>query len=93
MGLKTQGVHDLVVLTLRKFSAPYGTDIIDEVFQAIQNDPYLLHRYTLLSDELRQWVVNNWIGMYTKQETGMKTVREVSAKRSTLIKSYSQLTY
>jgi hypothetical protein len=91
VGSKTQGVHDLVVLTLREISPPYGIDIIEDVFLAIERDAYLLQRYRQLAAELRAWVVNNWIGRYTKQETGLNTIRQVPAKRSELIKSYSQL--
>ena len=91
MGLKTQGVHDLVVLTLRRFSSPYNTDIIEDVFLAIEGDHYLMKRYSQLAGELRAWVVNNWIGIYTKQETGMNSIRQVDAKRSSLITSYTKL--
>jgi hypothetical protein len=76
---------------MRRFSKPYSTDIIEDVFLAIEGDQSLLQRYKLLADELRGWVVNRWIGRYTKRESGMKSIRQVEARRSNLITSYTKL--
>ena len=89
---KTAGVEQLVKDVLETFSEPYGEDIIDDVCFAIEDNPEWMQRYSELGAELRSWVVNNWIGQYTKQLTGLKTVREVKAKRSKLISSYTKLT-
>ena len=89
---KTEGVHQLVQDVLETFSEPYGEDVIEDVCVAIEDHPEWMQRYRELSDELRSWVVNNWIGQYTKQLTGLQTVREVSARRSKIITSYTKLT-
>lgn len=89
---KTEGVRILVQDVLQTFSEPYNEDVIDEVCLAIEVNPEWRRRYDELSDELRAWVVNNWIGQYTKEITGLNTVREVDAKKSKLIKNYTKLT-
>lgn len=91
MGLKTQGVYELVRDVLKTFTEPYGEDVIEDVCLAIEENSEWRQRYEELSVELRAWVVNNWIGQYTKQITGMKTLREVVAKRSKLIKFHTKL--
>ena len=58
---------------------------------AIESNPGWMQRYGELSDELCSWVVNNWIGQYTKQLTGLQTIRQVDTKRSKLITSYTKL--
>ena len=88
---KTEGVYQLVQDVLETFSEPYGEDVIEDVCLAIEGHPEWMQRYRDLSDELRSWVVNNWIGQYTKQLTGLQTVREVRAKRSRIITSYTKL--
>lgn len=91
MPKKTEGVYELVQDVLSTFREPYGEDIIEEVCLAIENNPDWQKRYSELSDELRHWVVNNWIGQYTKQLTGLRTIREVDAKRSHIITAYTKL--
>ena len=88
---KTEGVHQLVQDVLETFSEPYGEDVIEDVCGAIESHPEWMRRYRELSEELRSWVVNNWIGRYTKQLTGLQTVRKVEAKRSEIITSYTKL--
>lgn len=91
MGRKTQGVQDLVEDILTHLRAPYGEDIIEDVFLFIESNQGIMQRYRALEAELGQLVVNSWIGQYTKQLTGMHSVREVRAKRSQLIKDYTKL--
>ncbi len=91
MSKKTQGVYDLVQEVLRTLPMPYGEDVIEEVCLAIENNSDWQKRYKDLSSELRQWVVNNWIGQYTKKLTGLKSVRQVEAKRAKIIGSYTKL--
>lgn len=62
MARKTEGVRQLVQDVLETFSEPYGEDIIEDVCLAIEDHPEWMQRYRELSDELRSWVVNNWIG-------------------------------
>ncbi|MBN1583131.1 MAG: hypothetical protein JXA89_20650 [Anaerolineae bacterium] len=91
--LKTQGVYDLVKEVLETMPQPYGEDVVEDVCLAIENNPYYLQRYQELSAELVAWVVNNWIGQYVKQITGMRSIREVKAKRSHLITAFTKLSY
>ena len=91
MPRKTEGVRILVQDVLKTFTEPYSEDVIDDVCWAIEHNPEWRSRYYELSEELTDWVVNNWIGQYTKELTGLNTLREVSAKRSKLIKSYTKL--
>ena len=91
MARKTIGVEDLVREVLATIPQPYGEDIIEDVCLAIEANPRWMTRYRELSADLRAWVVNNWIGQYTKSLTGMKTIREVNAKRATIIKGYTKL--
>ncbi len=91
MDKKTLGVYELVQDVLRTLPMPYGEDIIEEVCLAIEGNPEWLQRYNELGRELRYWVVNNWIGQYTKILTGLKSIKQVPAKRSKIIKSYTKL--
>ena len=91
MSQKTQGVYELVRDVLRTLPEPYGEDVIEEVCLAIENNPDWRKRYEDLARDLRYWVVNNWIGQYTKILTGLKSKKQVAAKRSKIIKSYSKL--
>ena len=89
--LKTQGVADLVRDVLHTLPQPYCEDVIEDVCMAIEHNPQWTQRYVALGDDLRVWVGNNWIGQHTKMLTGMQTLREVSAKRTTLIQVYTTL--
>lgn len=91
MSGKTEGVRTLVQDVLQTFSQPYGEDIIEDVFLAIEGHRDWRRRYNELCAELRQWVVNNWIGQHTKAITGLQSLREVDAKRSKLITAYTKL--
>jgi hypothetical protein len=53
--------------------------------------PDLRRRYDELAKNLRDWVVNNWTGMYVSDITAMKATRQVPAKRTRLVKGYRRL--
>jgi hypothetical protein len=91
MARKTQGVYDLVAEILGTMPAPYGEDVIEDVCVAIETSPGLFVRYQGLCEDLRQWVVNNWIGKYVKERTGKTTIREVQAKKAKIITAYTKL--
>ena len=93
MTRKTQSVCDLVQLALKEIAPPYSEDVIEEVCLVIENDRELFRKYLQLSDELKHWVVNNWIGQYTKDLTGGQTLRLVDARRSKLITGYTKLAF
>jgi len=91
---KTEGVKNLVQDVLRTISEPYDQDIIWIVCVAIENDPGWKRRYAELKDELSRDVVNNWIGKYTKDLTGLKTIRQVDApEEGHIVGSYTRLSY
>ena len=92
MARKTEGVRILVFDVLARFSEPYGEDIIRDVCFEIENDPDLKKRYEDLEDEFNKWIVNSWIGKYTKNLTGLKSLRQVPAGDSvTIITTYTKL--
>ncbi len=98
MANKTDGVKILVqeVLAAAFSESPYSEDIILDVCNAIYDKdrhPEWRRRYDELSDDLRYgWVVNNWVGQYVKDETGLNSLRKVSTKgKSKIIKSYTKL--
>ncbi len=96
MDKKTEGVEIFVKDVLATIPEPYGEDITLEVFQKIEGDPELRRRYDSLSndlsDDLTDWIVNNWIGKYVKDQTRMNSLREVSAEgKCSLVKSYMKL--
>ena len=91
MEKKTEGIYMLVDEVLQTFSEPYGEDIIEDVFITIENNNDFHRQYGDLGLELQPWVVNNWIGKYTKAIIGYRNLRVVDAKRSNLIKYYTKL--
>ncbi len=90
MANATDGVRDLVADALRAVSKPYSEDVTDEVCRAIETDPLLRRRYDELAADLRDWVVNNWIGQYTAELTGRRSGEQVPSQ-SGLIRSYRKL--
>lgn len=91
MTKKTQGVDELVSEVLETFSQPYGEDVIEDVFLAIEHQHSWLRRYDELVLDLDKNTVNKWIGRYTKQITGLKNPKQVLARRTKLTGSYSKL--
>ena len=91
MAGRTEDIRLLVQDVLHTFSAPYGEDVIEDVFVEIQKKQQWYRRYDELVDKLTLPVVNSWIGWHTKSLTELNTLREVEAKRTRLIKSYTKL--
>lgn len=89
--MKTTGVRALVRQVLDKIPSPHSMDVIDDVFQAIENNPSWLRQYNALCDELGKSVVNNWCGQWTAHALGKRGEVQVPARKSTLIGSYSLL--
>jgi hypothetical protein len=88
---KTAGVRIFVQDILRKISKPYGEDIILNVFRKIEKDRDLKRCYTLLVHELGKYAVNTWVGKYTKELTGMKSLTSTPAPHGPIITSYTKL--
>jgi hypothetical protein len=93
MANKTEGVRRLVENALERIEAPYGEDVIFEVCKVIEGDRALLRRYHDLGRELKKLhTVNQMIGRYTKQLTGMQTITEVDVDEpGHIIVAYSKL--
>ncbi len=91
MEKKTEVIYILVDEVLQTFSEPYGEDIIEDVFIAIENNHDYHRQYDDLVEELRTRVVNPWIGKYTRAIIGYRKLRVVGSKRSDLIKYYTKL--
>ena len=90
MANATDGVRGLVADVLRALPQTYTDDVTDEVCLAIETDPILRRRYDELAAELKDWVVNNWIGRYTPELTGRRSAEQVPS-RSHLIRWYRKL--
>jgi hypothetical protein len=88
---KTQGIEELVSEVIETISNPYGEDVILDVFLAIERQPTWQRRYDELVFELGKDTVNQWVGRYTKQITGLKKPSQISTKLSKLTGSYSRL--
>ena len=67
--------------------------MIEEVCLVIENNRTLFRQYLTLSDDLKHWVVNNWIGQYAKEITSGQMLHEVEARRSKLITGYTKLSF
>ncbi len=92
MSEKTKEVRMLAQEILKKtFSEPYSEDIIRDVCFAIEGDTNWRRRYDELGEELRPWVVNNWLGKYVKELTGMNSLRQVTLEDGHIITSYTKL--
>jgi hypothetical protein len=90
--MKTAGVKKLVNTALGTLPKPYGEDVIEEVFIAIENDEALKAEYDALSRELGKTTVNTWGGYWIANAVGKTGVQQTISKRSTLLQSYSKLT-
>lgn len=94
MANKTEDIKILVQEVLQTISEPYGEDIIFEVCLKIEENPGWNNRYEALRKELRNRdVANNWIGKYTKELTGLRSVRQVQVPKGEkhIIASYTKL--
>src|SRR5690349_4385059 len=89
--MRTAGVKRLVDEVLRTIPKPHTEDVIDEVFEAIEQNPSWLKQYEDLCADLRRPVVNTWGGFWIAHIEGRLGEQQVPAKRSTLLESYSKL--
>lgn len=88
---KTAPVELLARDALNKVTRPYGEDVILNVFDVIVKDTALRARYDELEAELTTRVVNQWLGAYTRDLTGMVAIKQVDARPGHLMKSYTRL--
>lgn len=90
--LPTGEIRLLVADVLLTLAQPYGEDVIEDVFVAVEGDAGWLRRYDELCEKRGKNVVNQMIGRYTKDISGYKYLRQVTSRRSKLTGSYSKLT-
>ncbi len=92
---KTDGVRKLVEEILQTIDPPYGEDITEDVFLALEENADLNERRQRVEMELGHRghrVFNQWLGQYTKAIAGMKVLRKgVPARRTGLARTYSKL--
>jgi len=91
MGKKTEDIYNLVDEVLQNFLEPYGEDIIEDVFLAIENNHDFHRQYVNLVKELGSKSVNPLIGKHTKAKIGYRVFRVADSKRSNLITRYTKL--
>ncbi len=84
-------VRDFVQEILNSVPKPWGSDIVDRVFVAIENNPEWLATFEQLVRAHGQYPVENSIGLNILTQTGMKNTDRVKPARSQLIKNYSEL--
>lgn len=90
--MKTQGIKDLVEEVLAALPSTACPHVIRDVFIQIERRPEWRARYDLECGSLNQWVVNNWIGKWTRHYVGHRgPKRQVPMKECTLATSYSVL--
>ncbi len=98
-GLDSWPIKELVQDVLHTFHSPHPTDVIDQVFLAIENNSAWLERYEHLvvhysgQGKYGKMTVNSMIGRFTKDLTGMVTLKAENVASSSLVKSYSTLGY
>lgn len=90
--MKTAGVKKLVNSVLSDLPKPYGDDIIEDVFVAIETSPELMLEYDALCRDLGKTTVNTWGGYWIASAIGKTGVTQTPSKRCKLIQSYSRLT-
>lgn len=90
--MRTADIKRLVEDALASLPKPHTEDVIDDVFQAIEQRPEWRQRYDDISSDLGKSVANTWGGFWIANSEGRSGVEQVPAKRSTLIQSYSKLT-
>lgn len=91
--LKTAGVKSLVDEVVADLPRPLTEHVTLAVFKEIERSPTRLNEYHALCNELRQSVVNNWIGEWTRRALGADSIKEVGAEGTTLAKNYSLLRF
>ena len=92
MARKTEGVKMLVQdILAARFSEIYDEDLILNICKAIEDNPEWRRRYDELSMELSTDVVNQWIGRYVKEITGLNSLREVPIVAGHIITAYTIL--
>jgi hypothetical protein len=89
--MKTSEVKKLVSEVLRSLPKSYSPHIIDEVFQAIENNPQWRRAYDGLNSDLGRLVVNSSVGSWVSRAIGRRGEQQVPSRLNSLSDSYSIL--
>lgn len=84
-------VQEFVKSVLDTIPKPYGADVIDRVFQAIEQNPDWLEAYNKFSLDHGKAEVNTSIGFNVMGITGMKSLERNHPSSSSLIENYTEL--
>ncbi len=83
-------IDDMVIEILRSYGGRWPVDITDRVFLAIEQDPDKRKRYETYADG-DDHTVNQQIGAFIRNYTGLTAIGENNHPKSSLIKGYSLL--
>ncbi len=84
-------VQELVKTVINTIPEPYGPDIVDKVFQAIEGNPEWLEEYNRFVTDHGKPEVDNSIGFNVMSVTGMKSMDRERPATSSLIENYTEL--
>ena len=91
--MRTAGVKRLMELALATLPLPHDENVIDDVFFAIEQSPEWRRDYDDLCIDLTKTVVNTWGGFWIASHEGRSSDQQVPSEKSTLIGSFSKLTW
>ena len=80
--MRTAGVKKLVGMALGNLPEPYTENVIDEVFEQIENSPEYMAEYQGLCKELGKTTVNTWGGYWIASAVGKTGVQQTISKRN-----------
>lgn len=91
-------IEELVEAALDRLHAEHTEEVVQDVFETVENDPALLRDYRALCGQYRTprmsgpGNVNRTISTWVKKQTGRSTLSSGHpGTRSSLIKTYSRL--
>jgi hypothetical protein len=89
--MRTLRLKQLVDDVLESLPAPHTEDVIEDVFHAIELNPKWRKTYDELVYELGKATVNAWAGFWIAHAEERVGEQRQTAKKTTLIESYSTL--
>ncbi len=84
-------VQEFVKVVLDTLSKPYGPDIVDRVFQVIEQNPDWMEAYNKFVLDHGKSEVDTSIGFNVMGATGMKSMDRNRPSKSGLIENYTEL--
>ncbi len=91
--MKTADVKALVDEVIASLPHLKNEHVILTVFQEIEGNSAWLSQYRILCNALNKQVVNQSIGRWTLRALGAESIKQVSAKGTTLTQTYSTLCF